>query len=90
MRYRRAYAKDGSYFFTVNFAERQCRFLMDHVAVLRAAVKELERRLPFQIDAFVVLQDHPHAIWTLPERRRGLCNAVDVDQGRVFAAYRQG
>lgn len=67
MRYRRADAKGGTYFFTVNHAERQLRLLVDHVAVLRAAVKEVKRRHPFHIDAFVVLPDHLHAIWTLPE-----------------------
>ncbi len=35
--------------------------------VLRAAVREVKRRHPFHIDAFVVLPDHLHAMWTLPE-----------------------
>jgi len=67
MQYRRADTKGGTYFFTVNPAERQLRLLVDHVAVLRAAVKEVKGRHPFHIDAFVVLPDHLHAIWTLPE-----------------------
>jgi hypothetical protein len=36
MRYQRA---DGTYFFTVNLAERGRRLLMDHIDVLRASVK---------------------------------------------------
>ena len=47
MRYRRADAKGSTYFFTVNLAERQLRLLVDHVAVLRVAVKEVKRRHPF-------------------------------------------
>jgi putative transposase len=37
------------------------------VGALRAAVRETRRRFPFRIDAMVVLPDHLHAVWTLPE-----------------------
>ena len=80
MRYRRADAKGGTYFFTVNLAERQLRLLVDHVAVLRAAAKEGKRRHPFYIDAFVILPDHLHAMWTLPE------GDDYVQHGRVSSA----
>nr|WP_256216371.1 transposase [Nitrosomonas ureae] len=40
--------------------------LLNHVEILRAAVKTVKQRHPFHIDAFVVLPDHLHAIWTLP------------------------
>ena len=33
---------------------------------LRAAVAATRQRYPFTIDAFVVLPDHLHAVWTLP------------------------
>jgi hypothetical protein len=33
---------------------------------LRASVKKVKTRLPFHIDAWVVLPDHMHCIWTLP------------------------
>jgi putative transposase len=67
MRYRRANVKGGTYFFTVNLAERHLGLLVDHVDVLRTAVARVKRQHPFHIDAFVVLPDHLHAIWTLPE-----------------------
>jgi putative transposase len=67
MRYRRANVKGGTYFFTVNLAERHLRLLVDHVDILRTAVRTMKQRHPFHIDAFVVLPDHLHAIWTLPE-----------------------
>ncbi len=35
--------------------------------LLRAAFRETRRRHPFTIDAIVVLPDHLHAVWTLPE-----------------------
>ncbi len=67
MRYRRANVTGGTYFFTVNLAQRHLCLLVDHVDVLRAAVKAVKQKHPFYIDAFVVLPDHLHAIWTLPE-----------------------
>lgn len=66
MRYRRADVKGETYFFTVNLAQRHLRLLLDHVGILREAVKTVKQRHPFHIDAFVVLPDHLHAIWTLP------------------------
>jgi REP element-mobilizing transposase RayT len=34
---------------------------------LRTAFRETRRHHPFTIDAMVVLPDHLHAVWTLPE-----------------------
>ena len=42
--------------------------LTDHVELLRAAFRETRQRHPFTIDAIVVLPDHLHTVWTLPER----------------------
>ena len=41
--------------------------LISHIDVLRQAVKETRKRRPFYIDSLVVLPDHLHCIWTLPE-----------------------
>ena len=67
MRYRRANIPGGTYFFTVNLADRSGSLLVDHVALLREAVRVVKQRHPFHIDAFVVLPEHLHAMWTLPE-----------------------
>jgi putative transposase len=64
--YRRAFIPGGSWFFTVNLLERRKTLLVDHVATLQHAVEGTRRSFPFTIDAFVVLPDHLHAIWTLP------------------------
>ncbi len=56
----------GTYFFTVNLLERQRRLLVEHVDALRAAVRSVRDRQPFHIDAWVVLPDHLHCLWTLP------------------------
>ncbi|WP_147127391.1 REP-associated tyrosine transposase [Shimia ponticola] len=66
-RYVRAHAPGGTFFFTVNLADRSSGMLVDRVADLRAAVAEVQRRRPFRIEAMVVLPDHLHAVWTLPD-----------------------
>ena len=64
--YRRAAVPGGTYFFTVNLAHRRATLLVDHVDLLRDAVRHTRQRHPFAIDAMVVLPDHLHAVWTLP------------------------
>ena len=65
--FRRNRLPGASFFFTVNLADRRQRLLVDHIDLLRTAVREVRARHPFTIDAMVVLPDHIHAIWTLPE-----------------------
>jgi putative transposase len=65
--YRRAFIAGASWFFTVNLLNRSQCLLVEHVGALREAVRETRRRFPFDIDAMVVLPDHIHAVWTLPE-----------------------
>jgi putative transposase len=64
--YRRHRVPGGTYAFTVNLRDRSAHLLVDAIAVLREAIRATRRRRPFQIDAWVVLPDHMHAIWTLP------------------------
>jgi putative transposase len=54
-------------FFTVVLQERGSRWLTDHAPLLRDAFRKARARYPFAIDAIVVLPDHLHAVWTLPE-----------------------
>ena len=65
--YRRNLVPGGSYFFTVNLLDRRSTLLTDHVQLLRDAFRYTQLNHPFAIDAIVVLPDHLHAIWTLPE-----------------------
>jgi putative transposase len=57
----------GSFFFTVNLAERRLRLLTEHIDELRTALRQTRRHHRFTIDAVVVLPDHLHAAWTLPD-----------------------
>jgi putative transposase len=65
--YRRSDIAGASYFFTVNLADRSLSLLTEHIASLRDAFKYTRERHPFSVDAIVVLPDHLHAIWTMPE-----------------------
>jgi putative transposase len=64
--YRRAFVPGGCWFFSVNLLERRQSLLVDHIAAVREAVATTRRSYAFTIDAFVVLPDHLHAVWTLP------------------------
>lgn len=64
--YRRAFVPGGCWFFTVNLLDRRRSLLIEHVDLLRSAVAATRERYPFGIDAFVVMPDHLHAVWTLP------------------------
>lgn len=67
-RYRRAHVDGASYFFTVNTYRRQPLLTLPAVRVaLREAIEAVRLDMPFVIDAWVLLPDHLHAIWTLPE-----------------------
>ena len=63
LRYRIA---GGCYFFTVNLLERNNTLLVDHIDLLRESVRACKQKRPFHIDAWVVLPEHMHCIWTLP------------------------
>jgi putative transposase len=67
-RYRRVAVGGGTHFFTV-VTYRRRRFLTAEVPRrwLREAIKVTRRDWPFEIDAWVLLPDHLHCVWTLPE-----------------------
>lgn len=66
-RYRRRYVPGGTYFFTVALADRGATTLVDEIALLRHAYAATVAEHPVTCDAMVVLPDHLHAVWTLPE-----------------------
>ncbi len=68
MDYRRVFVPGGSYFFTVVTFERK-PILKDEEAIflLKNAFRRTQNKYPFRIDALVILPDHLHTIWTLPQ-----------------------
>jgi putative transposase len=66
-RFRRA-ASGSTYFFTVVSHRRRPIFGTALVrATLRAAIGRVRDLRPFAVDAWVLLPDHLHCIWTLPD-----------------------
>ena len=66
MRYRRADVAGGTYFFTVNLLDRDADLLLRRHDELLDTIRQGRRSRPFHIDAWVILPDHMHCIWTLP------------------------
>jgi putative transposase len=65
--YLRAWVPGGTFFFTLATFDR--RRILSHRKsrrILAKAVTEVRREYPFSLDAWVVMPDHLHAIWTLP------------------------
>ena len=101
MKYRRAWQAGGAYFFTVNLAERSRTLLVDRIENLRGAVRKVKQAHPFKILAWVVLPDHLHAIWTLPENdadcamrwmliKAGFSRGIPQDEPISVARHRKG
>ena len=65
--YRRNYIDGGTYFFTVALAERKGSCLVDEIGLLRNSLRKVRSSHPFELVAMVVLPEHLHCIWTLPE-----------------------
>jgi len=66
MEYRRLYQSGARYFFTVVTENRE-PLLIDNIERLRAAFRLCLLRYPFEIEAIVVLPDHIHTLWRLPD-----------------------
>ncbi|CAN7273611.1 hypothetical protein LJR143_001169 [Pseudoxanthomonas sp. LjRoot143] len=59
--YRRVWVPGGTYFFTVNLLERRRRPLVEHIDLLRDAVRAAKAARPFPLLAIAVLPDQPRA-----------------------------
>ena len=64
--YRRSRVAGGIFFFTVSVCDRRRALLIDHVDTLRKIMRDVKVKLPYSIDAMVVLPNHWHAVSTLP------------------------
>jgi putative transposase len=66
--YRRAFQPGGMFFFTL-VTYRRRPILTDDSArrALHQAIDDVRKSHPFSLDAIVLLPDHLHCLWTLPE-----------------------
>jgi putative transposase len=65
--YVRAVVPGGTFFFTVTLLDRSESLLTEHVDLLRSSFTSVRQQYPFRIDAIVVMPEHLHCIWTLPD-----------------------
>lgn len=66
-RYRRSKNSGATYFFTVVTYRRQAILCDEPIReALRKAIAITRTKRPFTIDAWVLLPDHLHTLWTLP------------------------
>ena len=73
-------------FFTVNLAQRGSDLLAREIVALREAVRQTKTERPFTIDAWVVLPDHLHAVWTLPEGDQDFSTRWSIIKARFSRA----
>jgi putative transposase len=99
--YRRNQVPGGTFFFTVNLLDRRSDLLVTRIDALRDAVRQVRARAPFQIDAWVVLPDHMHCLWTLPENdtdfpgrwraiKKSFSKAAGIGEPRSSVMIRRG
>lgn len=99
--YHRARVPGGIYFFTVNLAVRGSDLLIRHIDELRASYGAVMRGMAFETQAVVILPDHLHAIWRLPQGdadfstrwkliKGGFSKRVSLDPSRSYSKVRKG
>jgi len=80
--YRRAGFNGGTYFFTlVTYRRQKILCESDVREALRKGIQSVRQKYPFFINAWVLLPDHLHCIWTLPEN--------DTDYSRRWAMIKR-
>lgn len=66
--YKRMHRPGGMWFFTVNLLQRRHNdLLVREIELLRQSVRKVRASHPFEIVAWVVLPNHMHCIWRLPQ-----------------------
>ena len=82
--YRRVYHPGGLYFFTVITAQRRPIFRSAHaIDVLREGFRYVMARRPFELEAIVILPDHVHCLWQLPDGDADFSNRWKMLKGYV-------
>lgn len=82
MSYRRNYVDGGTYFLTLCLENRNTSLLTDYIDELRLAYRRVQKKQPFKAEAMVILPEHLHMIWTLPENDFDYPNRI-----RLFKGY---
>lgn len=90
-RYRRAHVAGACYFFTVVAYRREPILCDDAIRhALREAILSVREQRPFSIDAWVLLPDHLHCIWTLPAGDADYSTRWNIIKRKVSIACANG
>lgn len=65
--YRRSFVSGGTYFFTATLQDRTSTCLIEHIDSLLRSIHVVKSKSQFNEIAIVILPDHLHTIWKLPE-----------------------
>jgi putative transposase len=79
----------ASIFFAVNLANRESDLSMREIETLRTAVKQTRAERPFPIDAWGMMKDHMHCLWTLPDGKAEYSVRWSAIKVRVSKAVRR-
>ena len=80
--YIRNYQAGATYFFTINLNDRNSQLLITYIRELRLAYRKVQQKMPFITDAMIILPDHIHALWTLPDNDRDYSTRI-----RLFKSH---
>ena len=87
--YRRFRVDGGTVFLTVGVAARGSDVSVRHVDVLREAVRVTQAERPFEVAAWVVLPDHFHCVWQLPEGDADFSTRIGAIKARFTMGARR-
>jgi putative transposase len=76
-------------FFSVALADRRSSMLVERIGDLREAVRVTRAERPFRIEAWVVLPDHFHCVWTLPAGDADFSGRMGAIKARFSMACRR-
>ena len=88
-RYLRPRQPGATVFCTVCLAERGSGLLVAEIERLRAAVAATLINRPLRVEAWVVLPDHMHFVWTLPEGDSGYAVRIAAMKARFTRLMRE-
>ena len=88
--YRRPHIPGGTYFITQVTYERD-PWLCSNIGrkALREAISQVRLKYPFAIDAFILLPEHFHSLWTLPPNDQDFSVRLRLIKTYVTKHYRQ-
>ena len=85
----RPFIPGATVFLTMCLARRGSDLLVRHIDLLRDVSRRTRHDKPFRIEAWVILPDHMHCVWTLPEGDADYPNRVGMLKARFSREMRE-